>query len=403
MHRKPLEIYIHIPFCVRKCQYCDFLSFGMEDERLKGTDCHPNRHRPVPDTYVAALCQEMRVHGKSSLGKRPVTTVFFGGGTPSLLSSKQLLMIMKTLRDQFNLAKNAEITMEANPGTLTPEGLKMMRRFGVNRLSIGLQSVNDHELQQLGRIHSFSAFKQCYRWAREAGFQNINVDLITAVPSQTVNSWKKTLETVTALAPEHISAYSLIIEEGTPFEALYEEGKLDLPSEEDERSMYHLTKKILERLGYERYEISNYAKKGRACRHNIGYWERRDYLGMGLGAASLLGDRRLKVTEDIILYQSIAKENGEDHLPENFYMEEELLTAQASMEEFMFLGLRMIRGISEREFEKIFHQKIMAVYGRVINKYAAQGLLQRKNGRISLTEQGMDLANVVMSDFLIDE
>lgn len=402
MRREPLELYIHMPFCVRKCQYCDFLSFGTEDERLKDTGCHPDRQHPVPDSYVEALCQEMCLHGQSDLGKRPVTSVFFGGGTPSLLSSDQLLMIMKTLLEQFNLSRNAEITMEANPGTLTPERLKRMHRYGINRLSIGLQSVNDKELQMLGRIHSFGAFRQCYLWAREAGFHNINVDLITAVPSQTVDSWKKTLETVTALKPEHISAYSLIIEEGTPFEKLYDEGKLDLPSEDDERQMYHYTRTALKKLGYERYEISNYAKEGKACQHNIGYWRRRDYLGMGLGAASLLGDKRLKVTEDIDLYQSLIMTGPLKRFPEGFYIEEETLDTQAMMEEFMFLGLRMTKGVSEKEFEKTFDQKIMAVYGSVINKHLAQGLLERRHGWIRLTEQGMDLANVVMSDFLMD-
>ncbi len=402
MDRTPIELYIHIPFCVKKCQYCDFLSFGTEDERLKETGCYPDKKHPVPDSYVAALCQEMRIHGQSSLGKRPVTSVFFGGGTPSLLSTKQLLTIMRTMKDTFKLSGNAEITMEANPGTLTPNGLKMMRLYGINRLSIGLQSANDHELQQLGRIHSFSAFKQCYRWAREAGFKNINVDLIMAVPSQTPVSWEKTLASVTDLAPEHISAYSLIVEEGTPFDRLYEEGKLNLPSEEEERLMYHYTQEALGQLGYEQYEISNYAKKGRVCVHNIGYWERQDYLGMGLGAASLLENRRLKVTEDIELYQSIMNTEAAGSFPKDFYMEEKTLEVQEAMEEFMFLGLRMTRGVSEKAFEKEFHQKIMAVYGEVINRYTVQGLLKRKNGRIRLTDRGMDLANVVMSDFLMD-
>lgn len=403
MHREPLELYIHIPFCVRKCQYCDFLSFGTEDDRLKDTGCHPDRQHPVPDSYVDALCMEMQCHGQTALGKRPVTSVFFGGGTPSLLSSEQLLKLMKTLRDNFNLTKRTEITMEANPGTLTPKRLEDMHRYGINRLSIGLQSVNDKELEILGRIHSFGAFRQSFRWAREAGFNNINIDLITAVPSQTVDSWRKTLETVTALRPEHISAYSLIIEEGTAFEKLYDEGKLDLPSEEDERQMYHYTRKALKQLGYERYEISNYAKAGKACQHNIGYWERKDYLGMGLGAASLLGSSRLKVTEDIDLYQSMTSADNAGTLPEGFYIEEETLDTQAAMEEFMFLGLRMTKGVSEKAFERTFHQKIMAVYGSVIKKHIAQGLLARKNGWISLTEKGMDLANVVMSDFLMDE
>lgn len=397
-YRKPLELYIHIPFCVRKCQYCDFLSFGTEDERLKDGQCHPTRQRPVPDIYIEALCREIRWYGaKKALKHRPVISVFFGGGTPSLMAEDQLRTVMSVLRENFLFDRHAEITMEANPGTLTPEKLIMARRYGINRLSLGLQSTDENELRILGRLHSYGAFLQSFKWAREAGFKNINVDIITAVPEQTIDSYRKTLEQVLRLEPEHISAYSLIIEPGTPFEKLEEEGKLKLPDEDMEREMYHLTQAMLKVKGYERYEISNYAKKGFECRHNIGYWRRTDYLGLGLGASSLMGDYRFSNPSNMTTYLQEKPEHN------TWYEAVEKLTEKSSMEEFMFLGLRMTQGVREKSFEEAFGEKIMSIYGHVIKKYCAEGFLQRKNGRIALTEQGMDVANHVMSDFLLDE
>jgi oxygen-independent coproporphyrinogen-3 oxidase len=258
-----------------------------------------------------------------------------------------------------------------------------------------LQSTSDKELKALGRIHSYGAFLQSFKWAREAGFKNINVDLITAVPGQSVSSWEKSLAQVIALKPEHVSAYSLIIEPGTPFEALEAEGKLELPGEEEERQMYHRTREILRAAGYERYEISNYARPGYECRHNIGYWRGTDYLGLGLGAASLLDGRRFSNPRDMKAYTAFEPEGAA------WYYEEEMLDAQAQMEEFMFLGLRMVRGVSEKEFYKKFGKKMMAVYGNVVKKYEKVGLLKRKDGRIFLTEAGMDVANTVMADFLL--
>lgn len=398
MHREPLELYIHIPFCVKKCQYCDFLSFGMEDERLKESECHPTRQCPVPDAYIEALCREIQWYGqKKEFWHRPVISVFFGGGTPSLMSEEQIRLVMSTLHACFLIQKNAEITMEANPGTLTPAKLKQARQYGINRLSIGLQSTDENELKVLGRIHSYGAFLQSFKWAREADFKNINVDVITAVPNQTEASYKRTLEQVLRLQPEHISAYSLIIEPDTPFETLEAEGKLNLPDEDEERKMYHLTRSVLKSAGYDRYEISNYAKKGFRCRHNIGYWRRTDYLGLGLGASSLIGKYRFSNTSDMEIY---LKENPNSKM---WYADVETLSEKEAMEEFMFLGLRMIRGVREKTFYEVFGKKIMAVYGKVIEKYRAEGLLQRKNGRVYLTENGLDVANQVMADFLLDK
>ena len=396
MERRELELYIHIPFCVKKCNYCDFLSFGTEDERLSDTLCHPTRQLPVPEVYVDRLCREIRWYGqKEEFSHRPVISVFFGGGTPSLLSEAQIFRLMAELRDNFLIRRDAEVTMEANPGTLTPGKLKQMRFCGINRLSLGLQSTVERELKALGRIHSYGAFLQSFKWAREAGFKNINVDLMTALPEQTMSSYLKSLEQTAALKPEHISAYSLIIEPGTPFEAMEARGELALPDEDEEREMYHLTRKFLSEMGYERYEISNYARPGYECRHNIGYWRGRDYLGLGLGASSLIDGRRFSNRTEIKDYLALTM--GSD----DWYETVETLTPAAKMEEFMFLGLRLVRGVSEKDFYRKFGVKMMSVYGEVIRKNELEKLLIRKNGWLRLTELGMDLANRVMADFIL--
>ena len=396
MHRKPLELYIHIPFCVKKCQYCDFLSFGVEDVRVESKNCCSNTNQPVPDAYIHALCQEISWYGKKkSYRQRPVVSVFFGGGTPSLMNEDQLLCVMSSLRENFQIQRNAEISMEANPGTVTPDKLKKFHLYGINRLSMGLQSTNEDELKILGRIHSYNTFLQSYLWAREAGFKNINIDLMTALPNQTKESYKITLENVLKLEPEHISAYSLIIEPGTPFETMEERGELNLPDEDTEREMYDLTRDVLDKAGYKRYEISNYSKKGFECRHNIGYWNRTDYLGLGLGSSSLIGDVRFSNTTDLECYL----EGNRDS--DDWYDTYEKLSMQSAMEEFMFLGFRMIQGVSEKEFKTQFGISMMSVYGKVIKKHVTNNLIKRINGRICLTKTGLDVANQVMADYLL--
>lgn len=397
MQREPLELYIHIPFCVKKCLYCDFLSFGTEDDRLQNTPCLPSRKEPVPQSYIEALCREIGEWGrKKEFRHRPVISVFFGGGTPSLMSEKQIFQVMAALRGAFSIQRNAEITMESNPGTLTLSKLKTMHFCGINRLSIGLQSTSEEELKTLGRIHSYGAFLQSFKWAREAGFHNINVDLMTALPNQTEESYRQTLKQVLLLQPEHISAYSLIIEPDTPFEKMYDEGKLKLPDEDAERRMYYMTKDLLAKAGYNRYEISNYARPGYECRHNIGYWRRRDYLGLGLGAASLVGNRRFTNPVDMAVYVSGYPGDG------IWFSEAEELSLENRMEEFMFLGLRMLSGVSEKDFRKCFDEKLMKIYGDAVRKNIRAGLLTRKNRKIFLTDLGLDVANQVMTDFLFD-
>ena len=369
---RPLEIYIHIPFCISKCKYCDFKS---------APSCPKER-----SDYVESLCEKIRSYEEFAKAYR-VVSIFVGGGTPSVLESKQMEEIFCAIKETFKLSDDTEITVEMNPGTVTSEKLRVYRECGVNRLSIGLQSVNNHELKALGRIHTYEEFLKTYQMAREAGFENINIDLISAIPHQTVESWRETLKKVVELEPEHISAYSLIIEEGTPFYERYGEGEHDdeLPSEEDERQMYHDTREILASYGYERYEISNYAKPGYECRHNIGYWERCEYLGIGVGAASLIGNERWSFDDSL-----------------NVEPEVEVLSTENEMEEFMFLGLRKIQGVSKKKFEETFGVPIKEVYGEVISTMKDKGLLEEVDEYIRLTEDGIDVSNYVMSEFLLD-
>lgn len=376
-----MELYIHIPFCIRKCAYCDFLSFPAGEERKRA--------------YVEALREE--IGGAAERGD--VTTIFFGGGTPSVLSGEEIGILMETVRSHYRVLPGAEISLEANPGTLTAEKLAAWREAGINRLSIGLQSADNRELRILGRIHTWEEFLEGYRMARKAGFENINIDLMSALPGQSSRTWRETLLKVTALEPEHISAYSLIVEEGTPFYEKYgedarrrEEGLVCswLPSEEEERQMYYDTKGILGEKGYGRYEISNYARKGYECRHNCGYWRRESYRGFGLGASSLVEEVRFKNTSCM-----------EEYLGRDFSRrEEERLSKEAQMEEFMFLGLRLAEGISTEEFCRKFGCAYAEVYGKVTEELLAKKLLCQENQRIFLTEQGIDVSNYVMAEFL---
>ena len=373
-----MEIYVHIPFCIRKCSYCDFLSFP----------CHGGEKK----AYLRALHREIRCCGKDS-GSIPVTSVFFGGGTPSLLTGEDLAGILSALRQQFVFQKDAEITMEANPGTLTKENLRLYRAAGVNRLSIGCQSVHDAELKTLGRIHTFAQFAESFTLAREAGFTNINVDLMSAIPGQDLAAWQDCLEKITAFAPEHISAYSLIIEEGTPFFEMQD--TLALPDEDTEREMYELTREFLAKKGYIQYEISNYARPGRECRHNIGYWDQTPYLGLGLGASSYKDGVRWKNTPDMAAYLAQADAG------QFVRMDEERLTVDEQMEEFMFLGLRMNRGVGISLFQERFGVEMAAVYQKPIEHFVREKLLTIRQNRVCLTEKGMDLADMVMAEFML--
>ena len=375
---RELSLYIHIPFCVKKCDYCDFLSAPATVD--------------VQGQYFHALFGEILERSKA-YREYLVRTVFIGGGTPSAVAPELIAELMQVLRKSFVISEDAEISMEMNPGTVQgKEAFLVYRNAGINRLSIGLQSANDVELKLLGRVHTFSQFEETWKQARAAGFDNLNVDIMSALPGQTVESYRRTLETVCALNPEHISAYSLIIEEGTPFYERYAGLIEDEENEEKDRRMYLLTEQILRENGYERYEISNYARSKKECRHNLVYWTRGEYLGLGIGAASMINNERYKNTDSLCDYI-----NAQGLAP---YEEVQELSRREQMEEFMFLGLRLTKGISEQEFKDCFGCALESVYGEVLRKNLKDGLLIRENGRVYLTAKGLDLSNYVFAQFL---
>ena len=375
-----MELYLHMPFCVRKCAYCDFLSFPTDQE--------------TQNLYTRRLREDIDAMGKK-YGDIPVDTIFIGGGTPSVPDSALIVGIMEHVRKAFHVAEGAEISMEANPGTVTREKLTDYRRAGINRLSFGLQSANDRELKLLGRIHTWAEFLESFHLARECGFTNINIDLMSALPGQTRESWKDTLKRVTDLNPEHISAYSLIIEDGTPFGEKYgsEEGRKLLPDEDSEREMYYETKRFLQDCGYERYEISNYAKPGRACRHNIGYWTGLPYLGLGLGASSYMDGCRFAVNSDMKQY--LEEKPG-------MFTDVEKLTKKDMEEEFFYVGLRMTAGVSLPEFERRFRVSAKDVYPGLMEMFVEEKAAVFQGDRFVLTDYGLDVSNYIMAQFLQD-
>lgn len=408
-NKQPLSIYIHIPFCKQKCLYCDFLS---------APACAGER-----ESYVKALLRE--ISGMAEACREyQVISVFFGGGTPSLLSGGQMERMMSAVRIHYDLAENAEVTLECNPATATFSKLASYRKSGINRLSIGLQSANDKELKELGRIHNYRQFLQTCSDARKAGFTNVNIDIMSALPGQTMDSYLETIDKVLALKPEHISAYSLIIEEGTPFFDRYGE-KVQMPSdspcdgmtkypalpdEETERLMYHKTNTLLKKAGYTRYEISNFSRKGYECRHNLTYWTGIDYVGFGVGAASYFQGYRYKNISDVQKYKEFfSRENRKasahffSGLPIEGALHEEVqqLSTEEKMEEFLFLGLRLKKGIATDTFQKTFGKSIDEIYGTVIADFIREGVLARKKNRLYLTKKGTDVANYVMAGFLL--
>lgn len=381
---KDFEIYIHIPFCVKKCNYCDFLSFQADSKMI--------------ESYIDALVKEIHV---KSIVDAEADTVFIGGGTPSILKPEYIEVIMSELRSCFMIKEKAEITIEVNPGTVTTENAHTFVRNGINRVSIGLQSAQDAELQKLGRIHTWQQFLDSYNILREEGFNNINVDIMSGLPLQSVEMYEDTINKVCMLSPEHISAYSLIVEEDTPFYNMYnqDDGILteELPDEEEERCQYYMTGRILNSYGYKRYEISNYSKSGFECRHNIGYWKRKPYIGIGLGAASLYNEKRFNNTSDI-----------EKYLENSVYTEQiiediQILSVKEQMEEYMFLGLRMTEGVSRNSFMEKFGYDMDKIYGNVISKYNKIGMIDVRGDRVFLTEKGIDVSNVIFADFLSDD
>jgi len=398
--KRNLELYIHIPFCKRKCNYCDFVSFAGCEDRY--------------DAYIDVLCEEIRRSARE-FPDRNIVSVYIGGGTPSVLSCEQISRLVNTLKSEFSIhhvkekrkglflqkkiRPAVEFSIEVNPGTVDKEKLHCYRKLGINRLSIGLQSTDDQDLKTLGRIHTYDDFAETLEQAREAGFCNINVDLMQAIPGQTLAAWKRVLAVTGTWKPEHISAYSLIVEDGTPFGKLQEEGKLLLPDEETEREIYYYTREFLEKSGYRRYEISNYAIPGFECIHNIGYWKRAEYLGLGLNASSMAGNIRWKNTADLDHYLNYYGLTEGERNP----VREEVasLPRNEQMEEFIFLGLRLTEGISRREFLDTFHQDFSLLYGDNLRRLTDLGLMEQEDDRIRLTERGIDVSNKVISELLI--
>lgn len=385
-------IYIHIPFCRQKCLYCDFVSGCGNDEEM--------------EAYQKALTKEI----ESTRIDEMVDSVFFGGGTPTIYPLEYISHIMQVL-DKKGVHFD-ECTMEANPGTVDLYRLREYRSLGINRLSIGLQSADDMELRTLGRIHNYEQFLEAYDSAVKAGFDNINIDLMSAIPGQTVQSYKDTLYKVVSLRPKHISAYSLIIEEETPFYEMYgESGKENrdvpkLPDEDTERQMYYVTKEILSEYGYGRYEISNYAMEGYECRHNLKYWNRSNYYGFGAAASSLTGNIRYTNVRNRQRYVNIMNscDNKENCSNNPFGVREEILQLdeREKMEEFMFLGLRKMEGVSKERFRNLFLIDIMDIYRKQIEDFVNKGLLMWEGDYIRLTDKGIDVSNLVMAEFLFD-
>ncbi|MSR93241.1 radical SAM family heme chaperone HemW [Clostridiaceae bacterium 68-1-5] len=362
---KPLEIYIHIPFCVAKCEYCDFFSAPSKEAERRA--------------YVKSLCQEIVTY--RSLAKAySVSSIFLGGGTPSVLEEGLVTRLLEAVFDTFSVEEQAEISLEMNPGTVSKQKLREYRQAGINRLSMGLQSVHQKELEALGRIHTCREGRQTYEMAREEGFGNVNIDMMSGIPFQTLSSWEESLHTVAGWGPEHLSAYSLIIEEGTPFFYRYQKEQEDLPGEEEERRMYAVTEEILRGYGYRRYEISNYGKPGFYCRHNLGYWDRVEYLGFGKGAASFLGEERWSYQE-----------------------ERKAVTRREQMEEYMFLGLRKMEGVSQKRFQKLFGISMKQVYGKEIEKFLKLSLLEEKGDMVRLSREGISVSNEIFCAFLLDD
>ncbi|MEJ8554306.1 radical SAM family heme chaperone HemW [Tepidibacter sp. Z1-5] len=372
-------LYVHVPFCIKKCNYCDFNSFKLNPQDKKD--------------YIEGIITEMQLYSKQ-LNENYFSTVFIGGGTPSILENQELKLLIDNIHDNFNIADDAEISIEANPGTLTKEKLETLYLAGVNRLSMGLQSSNQKHLESLGRIHSYEEFKKNFEIARKIGFENINVDLMFSLPNQTFDEWKQTLKDVVKLNPTHISAYSLIIEDETVFGRLYDEGKLELLDEELYLKMYYYTRDYLKENGYNQYEISNYAKNKKSCKHNILYWKCAQYLGLGPGSHSYLNQKRYSNYKDIKTY---CEKLRNSELPIEHI---EKLDKQDMMEEKIIMGLRMNEGIDLEKFNEGFEVDFMKIYKNEVEALKNNGLVKLENSKMCLTNKGIDISNKVFIEFL---
>ena len=376
-------IYIHIPFCKRKCSYCDFISFSNKNSLIEG--------------YVEALKKEIE---DFNFSKYNVTTIYLGGGTPSYIKENYIKEILDLLKEKLVNNKiswkNIEITIEINPGTVTKEKLEVYKEVGVNRLSIGLQSTNNSLLKQIGRIHKFKDFYDTYNLARKVGFDNINVDLMIALPNQSVEDIKESLEKVVNLNPNHISVYSLIVEEGTLLEKQIDEGKMKLPSDEEERRMYWYVKNFLELHGYNHYEISNFSKKGKESKHNLNCWNQEEYIGFGLAAHSYIDGIRFCNTSNLEEYIENINNNN---LNKNREVEERQ-EREDKEKEFMMLGFRKIEGVDISMFKEKYQENPLFLFRKELDKLVSEGLIEVDLNNIRLTNKGLDLANIVFEEFV---
>ena len=376
-----LGLYLHVPFCLRKCPYCSFYSLAGR------TDLHQR--------YAQAISTQLRAFSEEYCDpQRPLTSVFFGGGTPTILPPETLSRLLAECLAQFSCADGAEISIEVNPATVNASELQVLRRAGFNRLSIGVQSLNDGELRQLGRPHSVADAVQTLQMARAAGFDNINLDLMYGLPGQDPQSWQASLDRAVELQPEHLSIYELTIEEGTPFAQQQEQGRFSLPAEDAVLLMLEKTQQALKQAGFDRYEISNYAQPEGQCRHNINYWQNGEYIGLGAGAVAFFNGTRCTAIADADQFCE-RLEKGQD-----VWAEKEQLDRAAAFRETVITGLRMTAGISLAELTDRFGMEAEIYYGETLHRLVRQGLLHIVQDRLQLTPQGMLLANTVMAELV---
>ena len=381
--KRPLALYFHVPFCAAKCAYCDFASYPRKEKDWS--------------LYFDALRREVNAWSTKTdigllRGRYLVRSVFIGGGTPTLVPAEYIAQILDGCRNIAPMAEDAEITLEGNPGTLTPQKLAVYRRAGVNRLSLGAQSFDDGLLSSLGRIHSAAQIGEAVRMARKAGFDNINLDLMYALPGQTMKQWERSLDAATALDVEHLSAYSLIVEEGTPMAGRVARGEAVLPGDDEVNAMQRLAVERLGRAGFCRYEISNYARTGRECRHNLTYWRRGDYLGLGCAAHSLMMERRFANPASL-----------EDYLSGAERAEEERLTRQDAMDETVMLSTRMTEGLDLDAWARTFGEDFLRARGKTVERLSRGGYVECRDGRLRLTTRGMEVHNAVVLSLLEED
>lgn len=383
MDKNEIGIYIHIPFCMKKCFYCDFVSYANKEDMI--------------EKYIKALEKEIKIKAEENKLLK-INTIYIGGGTPSFIDSKHIVYIINAIKESFNVKENAEITIEVNPGTVTKNKLEDYIKCGINRISIGLQTTNNELLKQIGRIHKYEQFLETYNLIRMVGFNNINVDLMLALPNQTIKDLEDSLNKVIMLKPEHISVYSLILEEKTKLYDLVESGKLELLDESIERNMYWKVKNILEQNGYKHYEISNFAKQGYESKHNLNCWNQEEYLGMGVAAHSYLNNKRYSNTEN--LEQYINKLLDEEGIKNDIVTVHEEQTLEDKQKEYMLLGLRKIEGVKISDFKNKFVQNPIYVCRKELDKLVKEDLIQVEENNIKLTKKGLDLANLVFEEFV---